>query len=156
MAQNCSVRTAKSVGSEQITTPALANTQAWRSRDSILPIENPCEASTSFCLFVGWFVWYPQISHTFPGNSTSRGFPRSSPYSESVQLLCGQSRGPSHYCRGQSASQPLLTKISIVSTNLQPPTRHYTGFMLLISLFRRYIYWSFPSYIMRLSSVHYS
>ena len=29
-------------------------------------------------------------------------------------------------------SQSLLTKISIVSTNLQPPTRHYTGFTLLI------------------------
>ena len=50
-----------------------------------------------------------------------------------------------------SVSQSLLTKISIVSTNLQLPTRHYTGFMLLISLFRRYIYGSFPSYIMRLS-----
>ena len=52
-------------------------------------------------------------------------------------------------------SQSLLTEISIVSTNSQLPTRHYTGFMLLISLFRRYIYGSFPSYIMRLSSVHY-
>ena len=50
----------------------------------------------------------------------------------------------------QSVSQSLLTEISIVSTNLQLPTRHYTGFMLLISLFCRYIYGSFPSYIMRL------
>ena len=43
----------------------------------------------------------------------------------------------------QPVSQSLLTEISIVSTNLQLPTRrHYTGFMLLIiSLFlRRYIY----------------
>ena len=54
----------------------------------------------------------------------------------------------------KSVSQSLLTEISIVSTNLQLPTRHYTGFMLLISLFRRYIYESFPSYIMRLSSVN--
>ena len=51
----------------------------------------------------------------------------------------------------QPASQPLLTKVSAISTNLQLPTRHYTGFMLLISLSRRYIYGSFPSYIMRLA-----
>ena len=51
-----------------------------------------------------------------------------------------------------TVSQSLLTEISIVSTNLQLPTRHYTGFMLLASLFCRYIYGSFPSYIMRLSS----
>ena len=57
--------------------------------------------------------------------------------------------------RAKSVSQSLLTEISIVSTNLQLPTRHYTGFTLLISLFRRYIYGSFPSYIMRLSSVNY-